>query len=88
MLLKARHAFDLWNLKLQMLEMWQMREKLHAVGYDNIDVAVATERGILITNTPGVLTETTADFTWALIMASARRVVEADRFLREGHWKQ
>ena len=59
-----------------------------AVGYDNIDVAVATERGILITNTPGVLTETTADFTWALMMASARRVVEADRFLREGHWKQ
>ena len=59
-----------------------------AVGYDNIDLAAATERGILVTNTPGVLTETTADFTWALVMASARRVVEADRFLREGHWKQ
>jgi glyoxylate reductase len=59
----------------------------YAVGYDNIDVAAATERGIVVTNTPGVLTETVADFTWALLMASARRVVEADRFTRAGKWK-
>lgn len=59
----------------------------YAVGYDNIDVKAATERGIMVTNTPGVLTETTADLTWALIMAIARRIVEADRFTREGKFK-
>ncbi len=58
-----------------------------AVGYDNIDVAAATERAILITNTPGILTETTADFAFALLMAAARRVVEADRYTRQGRWK-
>ncbi|MEM1565931.1 MAG: glyoxylate reductase [Candidatus Bathyarchaeia archaeon] len=58
-----------------------------AVGYDNIDVAEATKRGIYVTNTPGVLTETTADFAWALLMAVARRVVEADRYVRTGQWK-
>jgi glyoxylate reductase len=58
-----------------------------AVGYDNIDVAAATARGILVCNTPGVLTETTADLAWALIMAAARRVVEADRYLRAGRWR-
>jgi len=58
-----------------------------AVGYDNIDVEEATRRGIYVTNTPGVLTETTADFAWALLMAIARRVVEADRYVREGKWK-
>mgnify|MGYP001558389584 FL=1 len=50
-----------------------------AVGYNNIDVAAATRRGIVVTNTPGVLTETTADFAWALLMAVARRITEADR---------
>ena len=59
-----------------------------AVGFDNIDIAAATERGILVTNTPGVLTDTTADFAFALLMAAARRVPEADRFLRAGHWRQ
>ncbi len=62
----------------------------YAVGYDNIDVAEATRRGILVTNTPDVLTETTADLAWALLMATARRIVEADRFVREGRfdgWK-
>ncbi|MBI4444130.1 MAG: D-glycerate dehydrogenase [Acidobacteria bacterium] len=59
-----------------------------AVGYDNVDVGCATRRGILVTNTPGVLTETTADFTFALLLAAARRVVEADRFVRAGQWKQ
>lgn len=56
----------------------------YAVGYNNIDVAEATRRGILVTNTPGVLTETTADLTWALILAIARRIVEGDRFMRAG----
>lgn len=58
-----------------------------AVGYDNIDVAAATQRGILVANTPGVLTETTADFAFALLMAAARRVVEGDRATREGRWR-
>jgi len=58
-----------------------------AVGYDNIDVDEATKRGIYVTNTPGVLTETTADFAWALLLAVARRVVEADRYVRTGQWK-
>ena len=58
-----------------------------AVGYDNIDVAAATARGILVTNTPGVLTESTADFTFALLLATARRVVEADRFVRDDRWR-
>jgi len=57
-----------------------------AVGYDNIDVEAATERGIYVTNTPGVLTETTADFAWALLMSVARRVVEADKYVRSGKW--
>lgn len=59
-----------------------------AVGHDNIDVAAATRRGILVTNTPGVLTESTADLTFALLMATARRLTEAERFLRSGAWRQ
>lgn len=55
-----------------------------AVGYDNIDVAAATARRIVVTNTPEVLTETTADFAWTLLTAVARRVVEADQFVRAG----
>jgi glyoxylate reductase len=58
-----------------------------AVGYDNIDVDAATRRGILVTNTPGVLTETTADLTFALLMAAARRIVESSDFVRNGNWK-
>jgi glyoxylate reductase len=58
-----------------------------AVGYNNIDVAAARRRGIVVTNTPDVLTETTADFAWALLMAAARRVVEADQYARAGQWK-
>jgi glyoxylate reductase len=57
-----------------------------AVGFNNIDVAACTRRGVIVTNTPDVLTETTADFAWALLMAAARRVVEADRFARSGQW--
>ncbi|MGB9802171.1 MAG: hydroxyacid dehydrogenase, partial [Arcobacter sp.] len=56
----------------------------YAVGYDNIDVPACTARGVLVTNTPGVLTETTADLAFALILAAARRLVEADKFLRAG----
>jgi len=56
----------------------------YAVGYNNIDVEEATKRGILVTNTPGVLTDATADLTWALLMACARRIPESDRFVREG----
>jgi glyoxylate reductase len=59
-----------------------------AVGYNNVDVAAATRRGVVVTNTPDVLTDTTADFTWTLLMATARRVVEADRYVREGRFKQ
>jgi len=59
-----------------------------AVGYNNVDVNAATRRGVVITNTPDVLTDTTADFAWSLLMASARRVVESDRYVREGRWKQ
>jgi glyoxylate reductase len=58
-----------------------------AVGYDNIDVPAATARNILVCNTPGVLTETTADLAWSLIAAAARRIPEADRYLRAGRWK-
>ena len=58
-----------------------------AVGYNNIDVEAARRRGIVVTNTPDVLTDTTADFAWALLMSAARRVVEADGFARAGEWK-
>lgn len=58
-----------------------------AVGFDNIDVPAATGRGILVGNTPGVLTETTADFAFTLLMAAARRVVEGDKYTRRGDWK-
>ncbi|GAB4314596.1 glyoxylate reductase [Pseudothermotoga elfii] len=56
----------------------------YAVGYNNIDIEEATKRGIMVTNTPGVLTETTADLAWALMMSIARRIVESDKFVREG----
>lgn len=58
----------------------------YAVGYDNIDVNAATKRGVLVTNTPDVLTNATADIAFALLLASARRVVEANEFLRSGDW--
>ena len=59
-----------------------------AVGFDNIDIPAATERGIVVTNTPGVLTDTTADLAFTLLMAASRRIAEADRFLRSGQWHQ
>ena len=59
----------------------------YAVGFDNVDVAECTRRGIPVGNTPGVLTETTADLAWALLMAAGRRVAEGDRYVRAGRWK-
>jgi glyoxylate reductase len=58
-----------------------------AVGYDNIDVGHARARGIVVTNTPDVLTESVADFTWALILAITRRLAEGERLVRRGEWK-
>jgi glyoxylate reductase len=58
-----------------------------AVGYDNIDVVEATRRGIVVGNTPGVLTETTADFAFTLLMAAARRIVESDNYTKQGKWQ-
>jgi glyoxylate reductase len=57
-----------------------------AVGYDNIDVAACTERGVLVCNTPGVLTETTAELTMALLLSYTRRIVEGDAVVRDGRW--
>jgi glyoxylate reductase len=77
----------------QLLESWtqqQTRVKLvanMAVGYNNIDVEAATKLGVLVTNTPGVLTETTADLAFALLLATARRMGEAERYLRAGNFK-
>lgn len=59
----------------------------YAVGFDNIDIPEATKRGIPVGNTPGVLTDTTADFAFALLMSAARRVVEGDKYTRAGKWK-
>jgi lactate dehydrogenase-like 2-hydroxyacid dehydrogenase len=59
----------------------------YAVGFDNIDVAACARRGIAVGNTPGALTETTADLAWALILAASRRVVEGDRYVHEGRWR-
>lgn len=59
----------------------------YAVGYDNIDVAEATRRGLPVGNTPGVLTDTTADFAFALIMATGRRIVEGANYVRAGQWR-
>ena len=58
----------------------------YAVGYNNIDLFAAAQRGIIVTNTPDVLTDATADLTWALLLALARRVIEGDNWVRTGHW--
>ncbi len=59
----------------------------YAVGYNNIDIKAATKRGTIVTNTPGVLTNTTADLAWSLLFAVARRIVESDKYTREGKYK-
>jgi glyoxylate reductase len=58
-----------------------------AVGYDNVDLEAARERGVIVTNTPDVLTEAVAEFTWGLILAATRRIAEADRVIRAGQWR-
>lgn len=58
----------------------------YAVGYNNIDLAAAQQRGLIVTNTPDVLTDATADLTWALLLATARRIVEGDALVRSGKW--
>ena len=60
----------------------------YAVGYNNVDVAAATERGVMVTNTPDVVTDATADLTWAILMGIARDVVVTDRYTKSGEWKQ
>jgi lactate dehydrogenase-like 2-hydroxyacid dehydrogenase len=57
-----------------------------AVGYNNFDVAAATRRGVMLTNTPGAMDDTTADFAWCLILATARRLIDSDRLVRSGRW--
>lgn len=59
----------------------------YAVGYDNFDLAAATQRGVILTNTPGVLDESTSTHAWALLLAAARRVSEAERYVRAGKWQ-
>ena len=59
----------------------------YAVGFDNVDVPACTRRGVPVGHTPGVLTETTADLAWTLLMAAARRIAEADRYVRDGRWR-
>ena len=59
----------------------------YGAGFNNIDVTYASERGIWVTNTPNVLHETTADLTWAMILGTARRIVSADRYTREGKFQ-
>jgi gluconate 2-dehydrogenase len=58
-----------------------------AVGYNNIDLAACTRAGIMATNTPGVLDDTTADLAWALLMATARHIQTSEHWLRAGHWQ-
>ncbi|MFJ7972803.1 2-hydroxyacid dehydrogenase [Psychrobacillus sp. NPDC096389] len=91
---EAKDAHALWTMLSDKVDR-ELMESLPnlkvvsnlAVGYNNIDVEAAKERGIVVTNTPGVLTETTADLTFALLLATARRVTEAERDLRDGKWK-
>jgi glyoxylate reductase len=59
-----------------------------AVGYDNVDIPAAARRGVVVTNTPGVLTDATADFAWALLLAAARNIVPADRYVRDGRFRE
>jgi glyoxylate reductase len=91
---KARQADGLLSLLTDRIDAAVMGEAPRlrvisnmAVGYDNVDVAEATRRRIVVGITPGVLTETSADFAFSLLLAAARRVAEADRYTRAGRWK-
>ena len=94
LLAEAREAEGLLTLLTDRVDTELLNQSLSlravsnmAVGFDNIDIAACTARRIPVGNTPGVLTDTTADFAFTLLMAAARRVVEGDRFVREGRWK-
>ena len=91
---QSKDAFALLTLVTDKIDDELMGKSPHlkvvanmAVGYDNFDVPSATKRGIAMANTPGVLTKTTADLTWALLMAAGRLVVQGDRDVRAGKWK-
>lgn len=75
-----KSVIDRLNPRLKIIANW-------GVGYNNIDADYAASKGIMVTNTPDVLTETTADFSWAILMAVARRVAEADKYVRDGQFK-
>jgi lactate dehydrogenase-like 2-hydroxyacid dehydrogenase len=82
------HLTDMFNVDvLSQLEGVRVISNV-GVGVDNIDITAATERGILVANTPGVNTDTTADLAFALLLAAARRITEADAFARSGKWKR
>lgn len=94
LLAKARDAEGLLTMLSDRIDANLMERSLHlkvvsnmAVGHDNIDIAEATRRGIPVGYTPGVLTETTADLIFSLLAAGARRIVEADKYIRAGKWK-
>ena len=94
MLEEARRSDGLLTMLTDRIdaELLDTAPKLHvvsnmAVGYDNVQVPEATKRGVLIGTTPGVLTTTSAEFAFALLLAAARRVVESEKFLRDGKWK-
>jgi glyoxylate reductase len=78
---------DRWTAQLMDMARRLRIIALTAVGFDNVDVAAATERGIIVSNTAGSLTDTVADLTFALVLAVARRICEQDRWVRAGHWK-
>jgi glyoxylate reductase len=91
---KAADSDGLLTLLTDRIDEWIVSQAPHlkvvsnmAVGHDNIDVAACTRRGVLVCITPGVLTETSADFAFALLLSAARRVVEADKYTRQGRWK-
>lgn len=60
----------------------------YAVGYNNVDIETATKQGLIVTNTPDVLSDTTAETAWSLLFAVSRRIIEADRYVRDGNWKK
>ncbi|WP_203247531.1 2-hydroxyacid dehydrogenase [Sporosarcina beigongshangi] len=93
LLKEAAEADALWTVLADSVdrELFEIAPKLKvvsnlAVGYNNIDLEVAKERGVIVTNTPGVLTETTADLTFGLLLATARRLMEAENDIRTGNW--
>lgn len=90
---EATHAWGLYTMLSDQIDRELIQNAPHlkvvgnlAVGYDNIDVDAASDHGVVVCNTPDVLTDTTADLTFALLMATARRLIEAERYIAEGKW--